>query len=74
MMPLTYKENRGPIDKVIKPKARPACQKVTKGLEIAKTRQIVNPGFGFESRAKPGFRVWVSGLETHTIFIFPFNK
>ena len=39
-------------------------------LEIAKTHQIVNPGFGFESRAKPGFRVWVSGLETHTIFRF----
>ena len=31
-------------------------------LEIAKTRQISNPGFGFESKAKPGFRVWVSGL------------
>ena len=31
-------------------------------VEIAKTRQIVNPGFGFESKAKPGFRVWVSGL------------
>ena len=31
-------------------------------LEIAKTRQISNPGFGFESKAKPGFWVWVSGL------------
>ena len=24
-------------------------------VEIAKTRQIVNPGFGFEFMAKPGF-------------------
>ena len=28
-------------------------------LENAKTRQITNPGFGFDFKAKPGFRVWV---------------
>ena len=32
-------------------------------LENAKTRQIANPGFGFALKAKPGFRVWVSGLQ-----------
>ena len=53
-------------------------------VEIAKTRQTINPGFGFESMAKPGFGfevmakpgfwVLVSGLEPIQFSDFHLNK